>query len=839
MRFFPALLLTMLAQLLPAQDVMLQGWYWDYTKPACNGAPANSPTWATTLGSQAATLGNAGFTYVWLPPASRASFGSCSNGYDPKDLYDLGEYGLGATGFGTRAQVDATIAALNGQGIKAVADVVYNHRDGGDPETNPSVKAYVEQHFTGQMGGGLTQQPFPSDRYRCRLPLGGTYGAGEYYFKVSSKTFGFGPNVYKFRPTVASTGLGYIGTIDETEPNGGGDCGQANNVVLLDQEIRATLFDFSGCYTDEFNLSLSPSDFDASGDDLIIFMNNDGGYSDHRIYDIYYDPDGSGPTLGFNIDLNDLVFETFTDFTNLPSGQGAMGFESFKPNTSNTATTFLAGDWDSKLFFYDYDQEAISTQTVLQDWTHWLHTDVGIDGLRMDAVKHFDPTFVAQLLDNMASRGWNPDLVVGELFDFSPTALANWVTTVDQQLSSSTALVRIFDFSLRAALKEACDNGGYDTRNLFSSSLRDATALQGFNVVTFVNNHDFRDGGQPVQNDPLLAYAYILTNNQLGLPCVFYPDYFGTSIPNAPVQNIQSEIDELIGYQQDYIAGSPSVDYLNRFGTPYGTNYLNGGADQALIYQLPGTGGVQSVIVAINFGNSTLELDQEIALQGTVGQGTQFLDLTGNAIFANPTVGNNGGLTNSLYLHLPARSYAVYLQQLNPAPVELIDFWTSAGPANAVNLQWETAVEEALSHFEIECAEQASGPFRRVGQLPARQAASRYLVVDDRPWMGTQRFYRLKTLELDGTHSYSALRVVNRTGPAEVQIFPQPANEQVLIQGLESGRSWQLRDLHGRIIQRGLTAEGQFVIKTADLNPGMFVFVLPELEQVWRIMVGR
>ena len=839
MRLFIACCCISLFISLSAQDVMLQGWYWDYTKPGCNGVPANSPTWATTLGNQAATLGNAGFTYVWLPPASRASFGSCSNGYDPQDLYDLGEYGGGATGFGTRSQVDATIAALNGQGIKAVADVVYNHRDGGAPETNPAVKAYVEQHFTGQMGGGLTQQPFPSDRYRLRLPLGGTYGAGEYYFKISSKTFGFGANVYKFRATVASTGLGYIGTIDESEPNGGGDCGQANNAVLLDQEIRATLFDFSGCYTDEFNLSLSASDFDASGDDLIIFLTNEGGYSDHRIYDVYYDPDGSGPTPGFNIDLNDLVFETYTDFTNLPSGQGAMDFECFKPNTLTAASTFLAGDWDSKLFFYDYDQNDALTQTVLQDWTYWLHTNVGIDGLRMDAVKHFDPAFAARLLDNLASRGWNPDMVVGELFDFSATALADWVNAVDGQMTVSNAIVRIFDFSLRSALKEACDNGGYDARNLFNSSLRDATALPGFNIVTFVNNHDFRDGGQPVQSDPLLAYAYILTNNQLGLPCVFYPDYFGTSIPNAPVQNIQTEIDELIGFQQDYIAGSPSVDYLNRFGTPYGSNYLNGGADQALIYQLPGTGGVQSVIVAINFGNSTLELDHEIGLPGTVGQGTQFLDLTGNAIFPNPTVGNNGGLTNSLYLHLPARSYAVYLQQLSPAPVELIDFWTSAGPADAVTVQWETALEEALSHFEVECAAQVSGPFRAVGQMPARQQPSHYQLVDDRRWLGDQRYYRLKTLELDGTFSYSDLSIVRRETPAEVQIFPQPANEQLIVQGLEAGKHWQLRDLHGRIVQQGQVNSAQLVVETANLAPGMFVFYLPEDGRSYRIVVGR
>jgi len=89
-RFF-LLLLFMSGSFLFAQDFMLQGWYWDYDKDGCNGF--SGPNWAQTLDGNVSALANAGFTYVWLPPLSRSSFGACSNGYDPKDLYDLGEFG--------------------------------------------------------------------------------------------------------------------------------------------------------------------------------------------------------------------------------------------------------------------------------------------------------------------------------------------------------------------------------------------------------------------------------------------------------------------------------------------------------------------------------------------------------------------------------------------------------------------------------------------------------------------------------------------------------------------------------------------------------------------------
>ena len=139
-----------------AQDIMMQGWYWDYPKTA------NGHNWADTIETKATELANAGITHVWLPPLSRASFGNGSNGYDPKDLYDLGEYGGGATGFGTRSQLDDIIDLFDNVGIEAVADVVYNHRDGGNAEDNPAIEGWIEGYNSTKVNNG--DAPFPSDR---------------------------------------------------------------------------------------------------------------------------------------------------------------------------------------------------------------------------------------------------------------------------------------------------------------------------------------------------------------------------------------------------------------------------------------------------------------------------------------------------------------------------------------------------------------------------------------------------------------------------------------------------------------------------------------------------
>ncbi|MEM8907552.1 MAG: alpha-amylase family glycosyl hydrolase [Bacteroidota bacterium] len=807
-----------------AQDFMMQGWYWDYPKTAAGN------NWANTLEGKAAELGSACFTYLWLPPLSRASFGSSSNGYDPKDLYDLGEYGLGPTGFGARSDVDALIAALNANGVQAIADVVYNHRDGGAPENNQAVADYITTHYN------AAKNPFPSDRWRCILPI--TAGAdGDYYFKVSSKSgdsrfFNKGYRVY-----VETNTVGWQGMADgnEVEPNGGGDCGQGNNDIILGRNFNASI-DANGCTVDEFHLNLTTSDFDAAGDTLYIYLTNpNGDYSDHRVYGLWFAPNsGSAGDI-----VSQLDYQTYTDFTNMPSGQGAMNFENFRPNTNNTATTFLTGDWDWLWFFYDYDQNSVDTQNKLFDWTTWLFNEVGIEGLRMDAVKHFDPAFLGALMDHMDGQGLNPGMVVGEFFDGNPFLLKSWVDDVYANMLQSSFPVRVFDFSMRNALKEACDNTAYDTRNIFNSGVVNGAGGSGFNTVTFINNHDFRDAGQPVQNDPMLAYTYILTNNQIGLPCVFYPDYFGESIPHAPTVTLKAEIDALINLHKTHVFGATSIDYLNRFSTPYSSNYLSAGdgadAGSSLIYQISGGASGQEMIVAINFANTTLRVDHGVNMTNlAVGQALN--DELGNSNFPSAIVSGS----NQIYIELPPRSYSVWTTS-SALPVELLSFTAQASPKQTIDLTWRVELEEQMSHYEVERSEDGRN-FQLLQNIPAkgRLAQSEYGHEDKAPLLNQDLYYRLKMVNLDGSYAYSNVQLVRITTGGLVEVRPNPVVDQseVIFNSLSKAPlELILYDVQGAALQRleqgverGLNT---FPIDLNVLKSGVYQLVIQQGEQRW------
>lgn len=765
-----------------AQSILMQGWYWDYPKTA------NGNTWADTLKNKAQELGQAGITHLWIPPHVKASFGSNSNGYDPKDLYDVGQHG--ATGLGTKTQFDAMISALDDNGIKPVGDMIYNHRDGGSPEYNPSVEGWIKNF------NNPSNHPFPSDRARAILAIGGSTGrgAGDYYISIRSATgsTNFQGRPYRLYLETHRQGWQNMSDDNESEPNNGS--GQFKEVILgrnYDANVD------SGGGIDEYKLTLTSDDFNSAGDTLYIyFSNQNGDYSDHFIWNgngdrnagLWYD----NGTSAFDV-MSEVKYQTYTDFTDMPSGQGAMNHTNFKPNGNPTNLGGFPGDygWDHMVFFYDYDQFAPDTKDKLFEWTKWNWETLGIRGLRMDAIKHFTPEFVGDLLDYMHDNGYDPDLVVGEWFGTNTGELSGWVNGVLNSMDNDTKEAiqpKIFDFLLRDNLRQACDGFGYDARNVYNNSLN-ASGVSGFNIVTFANNHDFRQetGFESlIHNDPILAYAYILTNNQIGLPTIFYPDYYGYDQDNFNyhpdnVSPMKNEINRLIQVHQQYIVNANGIDYLNRFGTPYNDeNYIEGFPNTSLIYQISGGIGGKEVIVAINFAGESLKVDHKIK---SIATGTKFTDVLGNSNFEFATVDN----LNRIYMELPPRSFSVWVEG-EAVPLAPSELTLTGVNENSASLRW-TDNSPNETGFIIERKLDVSGTWEELTQVNSE--TTNY--TDDTFETNQAYFYRIKANNVNGDSPYSneveASLVVasNEDDLAKlVGIYPNPSEGKFILSVPES-----------------------------------------------------
>jgi len=93
--------------------VMLQGFHWyadSYWYHPPNG-------WWGVLADKAREVGGAGFGLVWFPPVSRGS-------YYPTEWYNLGSQ------WGTGDYLSKAVKAMHSAGVKVLADVVLNHRNG-------------------------------------------------------------------------------------------------------------------------------------------------------------------------------------------------------------------------------------------------------------------------------------------------------------------------------------------------------------------------------------------------------------------------------------------------------------------------------------------------------------------------------------------------------------------------------------------------------------------------------------------------------------------------------------------------------------------------------------
>ena len=105
---------------------MLQSFHW-YSEG--NGTLYNH------IKDSSGWLRDLGISAVWFPPAYKGSGGGYSVGYDPYDLFDLGEFdqkGTIPTKYGTKDQYLDVCKTLQEKGISVIADIVINHKAGGD-----------------------------------------------------------------------------------------------------------------------------------------------------------------------------------------------------------------------------------------------------------------------------------------------------------------------------------------------------------------------------------------------------------------------------------------------------------------------------------------------------------------------------------------------------------------------------------------------------------------------------------------------------------------------------------------------------------------------------------
>jgi alpha-amylase len=219
------------------------------------------------------------------------------------------------------------------------------------------------------------------------------------------------------------------------------------------------------------------------------------------------------------------------------------------------------GNYDY-LMYADIDFMDPDVNKELRNWGKWFIDFTGVDGFRLDAIKHIKFDFFKDWLFDMRNRTGKELFTVGEYWNYNLRILLLYLEKSDYRMS-------LFDAPLHLNFHTASIEGQkYDLRRIFDNTLIQSKPMF---AVTVVENHDT----QPLQSleSPVeswfkpLAYAIILLREE-GYPCVFYPDYYGAfyrdfgkdgqqyDITLAPVPKIEEMIKarQLFSYgiQHDY-----------------------------------------------------------------------------------------------------------------------------------------------------------------------------------------------------------------------------------------------------------------------------------------------
>ncbi len=225
------------------------------------------------------------------------------------------------------------------------------------------------------------------------------------------------------------------------------------------------------------------------------------------------------------------------------------------------------GNYDY-LMFSDIDMNHPEVRTELTRWGKWMIAETGIDGFRIDAVKHIQYSFFREWLAYM--RRVNPKIfAVGEYWD------PNDVEKLHTYIHHTAGSMSLFDAPLHKNFHVASVSGSsYDLRRIKDRTLmQEQPAL----AVTLVENHDT----QPLQalEAPVdwwfkpLAYAIILLREE-GYPCIFYADYYGAKYRDRGGDGNEYDIElvpvpklkELITARKDFAYG-PQHDFWDHPNT--------------------------------------------------------------------------------------------------------------------------------------------------------------------------------------------------------------------------------------------------------------------------------
>jgi hypothetical protein len=419
--------------------------------------------------------------------------------------------------------------------------------------------------------------------------------------------------------------------------------------------------------------------------------------------------------------------------------------------------------------------------------------------------------------------------------------LLNATDTLEINHAINTGLNNTIGFPGTLALKNLQGdtvriNGGFEINNINVQSA--ATILSGtivlYNKIDFtggkllLNNHNFRLRVNTTTT--ATSNGYFVTNGTgavlaegLGVGASQQPKLIpiGTPTDYAPVTITNT------GDADNFTARVIENSYSSYTGDiPAGQPYTTGAVKHTWFIN-EGVPGASNVNLALQW-NQSQELpsfDRSQTYLGHYTSGAWNLGTAGTAAGLNPYTFSRTGITSFSPFGISNNNITL--------PLRFLSFSAQKCGGN-VCLNWKTADEQSVSHFEIERSIDGRNFTSIKKEVAKNQSVNLYTSTDDFTFLQNIDiiYYRIKQVDADGKSTYSAIVMVRQKN-IDVDVFPTVFLKSFTLQSnLAGNMQLQVYSVEGRLLHQQVIQQGINIINPKSNYKGVLIYRLINNEKL-------
>ena len=149
-------------------------------------------------------------------------------------------------------------------------------------------------------------------------------------------------------------------------------------------------------------------------------------------------------------------------------------------------------------------------------------------------------------------------------------------------------------------------------------------------------------------------------------------------------------------------------------------------------------------------------------------------------------------------------------------------------------LQWKTGNESNTSYFEIERSYNGQ-TYTAISKVNAKQGTTNSYVYTDKAVFSSANinaFYRLKTVDVNGSYEYSAVVKLSNGKSSKIIVFPNPATDAISISGLNNTDIIRLISMDGKILKQQNAGAESVIMHIEKYQSGTYIIQIQNDKEV-------